>query len=218
MGTRPLLPNCSARLKALNIMEVLEWSLSFRASMNVFPNDGKQSLCIDLDGSPIKIPWLLDHQHKGVPFWKCCTLQPAFRDYLRLRVIETLEGGAQGIHIDDHMGNAAFTSFGACFCERCKSGFRNYLNTLPTDKMKGLGITELDTFDFQTELLEWRERSGENSWIQEHPLWHQWEVFHCYQTRLLMQELKSLARKHQGRYVPFGAKCRASVEQPSHRL
>ena len=46
-----------------------------------FPQSYEQGLCRDIDGQPVKVPWLTDHQHKGVPFWWCCTQQPQFRQY-----------------------------------------------------------------------------------------------------------------------------------------
>ncbi len=56
-----------------------------------FPKTYDQALCRDIDGQPVKVPWLTDHQHKGVPYWWCCTHQPQFRQYLRERVIETVQ-------------------------------------------------------------------------------------------------------------------------------
>ena len=61
-----------------------------------FPQTYEQGLCRDVDGQPVKVPWLTDHQHQGVPFWWCCTQQPQFRQYLRDRVIETVRAGADG--------------------------------------------------------------------------------------------------------------------------
>ena len=41
-----------------------------------FPETYAPGLCRDVDGLPVKVPWLTDHQHKGVPYWWCCTQQP----------------------------------------------------------------------------------------------------------------------------------------------
>jgi hypothetical protein len=33
-----------------------------------FPQTYDLALCRDIDGNPVKVPWLTDHQHKGIPF------------------------------------------------------------------------------------------------------------------------------------------------------
>ena len=44
-----------------------------------FPQTYEQGLCRDIHGQPVKVPWLTDHQHQGIPYWWCCTAQPQFR-------------------------------------------------------------------------------------------------------------------------------------------
>ena len=56
-----------------------------------FPDTYEQGLCRDLKGQPYKVPWLTDQQHKGVPYWWCCTRQPLFRQYISERVVETVK-------------------------------------------------------------------------------------------------------------------------------
>ena len=71
-----------------------------------FPETYEQGLCRDIQNQPVKVPWLTDHQHHGKPYWWCCTQQPLFRKYLTERVVETVQAGAAGLHIDDHLGTA----------------------------------------------------------------------------------------------------------------
>lgn len=40
-----------------------------------FPQTYDQGLCRDVNGQPVKVPWLTDHQHKGIPYWWCCTAE-----------------------------------------------------------------------------------------------------------------------------------------------
>src|SRR5512135_1844990 len=120
-----------------------------------FPKTYEQGLCRDIDGRPVKVLWLTDHQHKGIPYWWCCTSQPLFRQYLSERVIETVRAGADGVHIDDHMGTAGGLWLGICFCDRCVEGFRNYLRTLSADDLKGLGIERVDEFNYRDEVKRW---------------------------------------------------------------
>jgi hypothetical protein len=96
-----------------------------------FPQTWEEALCRDIDGKPVKVPWLTDLSHKGTPFWWCCTNHPQFRQFLRERVVQIIKGGATGLHVDDHMGTSGNLWLGACLCDRCVAGFRAYLKTLP---------------------------------------------------------------------------------------
>jgi len=46
------------------------------------PATYEQGLCRDVHGHPVKVPWLTDHRHKGIPYWWCCTNQPRMRDFI----------------------------------------------------------------------------------------------------------------------------------------
>ena len=107
-----------------------------------FPQTYQQSLCRDVHGQPYKVPWLTDHQHKGVPYWWCCTRQPLFRQYLSERVVEIVRAGAAGVHIDDHLGTAGGLWLGGCFCDRCMEEFKDYLKTLPPEALAKFGIRD----------------------------------------------------------------------------
>ena len=87
-----------------------------------FPDSYEQGLCRDVDGQSVKVPWLTDHQHKGVPFWWCCTQQPQFREYLRERVIETVKAEADGVHVDDHLGTSGGLVAGDLFLRPVRQG------------------------------------------------------------------------------------------------
>jgi len=181
-----------------------------------FPETYEQGLCRDINGQPVKVPWLTDHQHKGVPFWWCCTTQPQFRKYLSERVVDTVQAGTHGVHIDDHLGTAGGLWLGICFCDRCIDGFRDYLKSLPTHELQRLGVGRPDAFDYRQEVKAWMAAGDAKSprRVTQHPLWSQWTIYQCRAAAAWMQELHELATRTAGRYVPFGAN--AGLLWPRH--
>jgi len=168
-----------------------------------FPHTYTQGLCRDLDGQPYKVPWLTDHQHKGVPYWWCCTRQPVFQQYLFERVEDTVKAGAHGVHIDDHLGTAGGLWLGGCFCDRCVAAFREEIRSWPPHELARAGITNAAAFDTAT-LRRWRdERPGRK--IQSHPFWPAFEAFQLRGAAAFMGELRLLAARVAGKPVPMSA-------------
>jgi hypothetical protein len=179
-----------------------------------FPHAYTNGLCRDIDGNPVKVPWLTDHQHKGVPFWWCCTSQPLFRQYLRERVVETVKAGANGVHIDDHMGTAGGLWLGLCFCDRCLEGFCTYLQALPVSELEALHISRPAEFNYREVVRRWIQEDPGQRTPEQHPLWLQWTVFQCRAAASFMQELRELAEQTAGHTVPIGAN--AGLLWPRH--
>lgn len=180
-----------------------------------FPGTYEEGLCRDIDGKPVKVPWLTDHQHKGVPFWWCCTQQPQFRQYLRERVVDTIKAGADGLHIDDHMGTAGGLWLGICFCDLCLKGFQEHLASLAPIELKRLGVEQPGHFNFRQAARQWlaADDRGQRK-VTGHPLWPEWTVYQCHAQAAFMQELHQLANQTAGRRVPMGAN--AGLLWPRH--
>lgn len=170
-----------------------------------FPGAYPRGLCRDLRGEPFKVPWLTDHQHKGVPYWWCCTRQPVFRQYISERVVETVKAGANGVHIDDHLGTAgALFNNGGCFCGKCVEEFRSYLATLPGEELAKFKIGEPAKYDYAKALREWiAEKSGRKP--SQHPLWGHWRIYQLRGAASFMGELRRLAEQTAGKPVPMSA-------------
>jgi hypothetical protein len=169
-----------------------------------FPQTYEQGLCRDVHGQPFKVPWLTDHQHKGVPYWWCCTRQSLFRQYLSERVIETVQAGADGVHIDDHLGTAGALGSGGCFCDRCVGEFPDYLKHLPQDELDRLGVPVPAQFNYCNVLRDWMvQKSGRQ--VQQHPLWRHWRIYQLRDAAKFMKELRALAARTAGRAVPMSA-------------
>ena len=169
-----------------------------------FPQTYEAGLCRDVQGQPYKVPWLTDHQHKGVPYWWCCTRQPLFRQYLEERVTDTVKAGVHGVHIDDHLGTAGGLFLGGCFCNRCIGEFREYLAFLPKAERSKLGVENLAGFDFREVTRVWlAEKSGRK--VEEHPLYAQFRIFQLKGAAQFMAELRALVARTAGRPLPMGA-------------
>jgi hypothetical protein len=169
-----------------------------------FPQTYEQGLCRDLDGQPFKVPWLTDHQHKGVPYWWCCTRQPLFRQYISERVTDTVRAGADGVHIDDHLGTAGAIGSGGCFCDRCIGEFREYLAALPKTELVRHGIQDPASFNYKEVLRTWRAEKHTRI-SQDHPLWSQFRIYQFRGAARFMKELRALAAKAAGHPVPMSA-------------
>lgn len=109
--------------------------------------------CYNLDGKPIRVPWLWDHQYRGHPYYWWCTNSPEFRRYLDHRLQQVMAAQPDGLHIDDYTGTAGCVSWlGGCFCRYCMAGFREYLaQQAPPETKKtlaDLGVTDLANFDY----------------------------------------------------------------------
>jgi hypothetical protein len=180
-----------------------------------FPDSYQQALCQDVQGRPVKVPWLTDHQHHGIPFWWCCTQQPLFCQYLRERVIDTVQAGADGVHIDDHMGTAGGLWLGVCFCDRCLEGFRQHLQAMPAPEQSRLGLTNVATFNYRDVVSRWiAEDPRKERKPTQHALWPTWTAYQCRAAAAFMLELRELAAKTAGHPVPIGAN--AGLLWPRH--
>lgn len=181
-----------------------------------FPREWEDGLVRDLDGRPVKVPWLTDHQHEGVPYWWCCTRQPRFREYLEERVAATVRAGAVGVHLDDHLGTAGSLFLGTCFCDCCVEGFREHLAGLERTALAALGVGDPAAFDFRAAARSWRAAAapGTARRLEDHPLWREWSTCHLRASLAWMKELRALAARTAGRPVPISAN--AGLLWPNH--
>lgn len=188
----------------------------FNAYHARFPEKFEEGLCHDIDGQPVKVPWLVDHQSKGVPYWWCCTRQPRFRQFLSERVVETVKAGVYGLHIDDHLGTSGGLWLGICFCDPCVEGFRGYLAALPASERQRLGVKDPTTFNYRDEVRTWIAGGGGGTPRKAtgHPLWRHWSVYQSRSAAAFMLELRDLAARTAGKPVPVGAN--AGLLWPGH--
>jgi hypothetical protein len=129
----------------------VDFLVDFRGFMDFQPEGFMDAVCVDLDGSPIRVPWLWDHEYKGVPFYWGCTNNPVYQAYLRDQTERVCTAPIDGLHIDDYSGTSHCSEYrGGCFCDYCVQGFHEYLaSSFSEPQLRELGILSIDRFNYR---------------------------------------------------------------------
>lgn len=140
-----------AHIRGLRYCGSVDFVVDFGGFIDFCPDRFIDSVCRDLEGNPITVPWLWDHKHKGHPAYWFCTNSPDFQAYLLDQVERACLAPIDGLHIDDWRGTYACASwFGGCFCKHCREGFRNWLKErFSGESLKERGIEDIESFDIQ---------------------------------------------------------------------
>ena len=133
------------------------------AGMIDYDEQFMDSVCRSLDGDPILVPWLWDHNYKDKPACWWCTNSPLYRRYLLHRLEQTMAVKPYGLHIDDYrVTSGSVTWLDGCFCRHCMAAFRDYLRrNVASEELARLGIADLATFDYRQFLLDRGVKPGE---------------------------------------------------------
>ncbi len=129
------------------------WCLTAGAELLYKRPDLREAVARDFLGEQVMPPWLFDHTYKDQKPYFGCTNHPTFRALCRQRVMETMAGGADSLHVDDHSGTGGSVYHGGGFCDHCMKGFRKFLkehSTAADLRTAGLKRSDLDTFDYRT--------------------------------------------------------------------
>jgi hypothetical protein len=104
----------------------------------------------DIAGEPIAAIQPAKGTIAAAPRYFGCVNHPAFRAYVRRKVCDAIAGGADGLHIDDHLSSAASLSRGGCFCEYCMSGFAGYLSKQSDPTLASTAdVASFEGFDYR---------------------------------------------------------------------
>jgi hypothetical protein len=150
-----------------------------------------------------------------------CTNHHGWQEFTKERIFAAIDWGADGIIIDDYEGSSRWTSGvpngmgglengpGACFCDACEAGFREYLREkYSSDELTKLGVEDLDTFDYSDYLLargwtidelgaESRKFQGWDSQVQINvPLYQDYADFQNLEIVNFLQDLKEEALEY----------------------
>jgi len=162
----------------------------------------------DIEGKPIEVPWLFDHVYQGQKTWFGCTNHPAFRAHAEREVRRVMAGGADGLHVDDHLGVAqAATAFGGGLCDHCVAAFREYLKTSakPEDLAKA-GVTDLATFDLRDLIRKHATTRQEYMKVRGRiPLMDLFDRFHLEAAAAFVGRLREVAAQAAGHPVLVSA-------------
>lgn len=105
----------------------------------------------DLDGNKLTPPWMVTFGPRT--FTGCCN-HPAFRKLFFDDARRLVESGADALHVDDWEMNASWVRHaGVCFCDACRTGFRDWLAARRTPaELAALGIPDPAAFDYREHL------------------------------------------------------------------
>ena len=162
----------------------------------------------DIEGKPVAVPWLFDHTYEGTPSFFGCTNSPAFRALCEKRVRECMSGGADGLHVDDHLGVASAASwFGGGLCDNCIAAFRAWLAQNASEaELKAAGVKEIEAFDYR-DLIRQRATTREQylKVQREIPLMDRFLEFHLQAAAAHIQHLAEVAAEAAGHPVLLSA-------------
>jgi len=104
---------------------------------------------VDLDGTRLVAPWMVTFNKKDPVKWGCSN-QPAYRKALMEQARAALDAGVDWLQFDDGALNVSAHSWGGgCMCDECMKAFREYLSTLPEERLREAGIDSLEGFDYR---------------------------------------------------------------------
>ena len=177
--------------------------------------DLRDAVSKDIILEPIIVPWLWDHTYEGTPSYFGCTNNPVFREFSKERVASAIKTGADGLHIDDHLGSAGSFWSGGCFCDFCVSGFREFLKSGNyEDEVKKHNIN-LDDFNYRDFLKakvstrdEYKNQRGKIPLV---------DIFHTFQVKsaaAFVAELRKLAETVKG--SPITCSANTGIPNPAH--
>lgn len=174
----------------------------------------------DLDGNKNTPHWMVTFGPKT--FTGCCN-HPAFRKLFFETAKRYVDGGVDMLHVDDWAMNASWVTTGAaCFCEHCRAGFREWLQTRCTpDELKKLGVADIAAFDYREHL----KRNGVpdaatyKEKLRDLPLTPQFTDFQVESMRSFFREFrKRLDEWSPRKYIPVSVNALLYHMHPNHNL
>ncbi len=186
----------------------LEAGVRMGASISAFAGDRewfqqrdpnwKDALWRDADGNYLMYPWVRPPDpfppEKGI----ICTNHPLFLEKKFEEADLAMAVKPYAFHLDDPLGTATVlrAKSPGCFCRYCLAGFREYLQKeVPADRLRALGISELESFDYASFLRGRNDRA----------LWPEFEDFQLTRAVENVGKIIEHARQTRGERISVGA-------------
>ncbi|MBN1441962.1 MAG: hypothetical protein JXA90_04590, partial [Planctomycetes bacterium] len=184
------------------------WCLTAGAKTLHESRELREAVAVDIEGKPIAVPWQFDKVHEGQTTDFGNTNHPAFREHVKANVRRVMAGGADGLHVDDHLGVASPAHwYGGGFDDHSVAGFREYLKThAAKEQLASAGIEDLAAFDYRDLVREHaRTRDEVKRKAREIPLFDLWKEFHLDAAADFVEELRKVAEGAAGHPVLLSA-------------
>jgi hypothetical protein len=195
------------------------WCLTAGAKALYENAELREAVARDIEGKPIEVPWLFDHTYKGMKSYFGCTNHPVFREHSRENVRRAMSGGADGLHVDDHLGVAqAATAFGGGLCDYCMAGFREYLKKRATpQELADAGVTNLDEFDYRDLIRKSAKTREQYMKVQGSiPLMDLFRQYHLESAAEFVRELHEVGEEAAGHAILLSAN--ACIPEKRHAV
>ncbi len=184
------------------------WCLTAGAE-NIHKDPNLRAACaVDIEGRPVEVPWQFDQTFEGTKTTFGCTNHPAFRRLCAERVRQGMAGGADGLHVDDHLGTAGAAWWqGGGFCDYCMQGFRDYLRTHASrEQLQKAGVQQIDGFDYRTVVRRFATTREQYKKVQHQvPLMDLFLEFHAEAAAEHTRQLGEMASQVAGHPVLLSA-------------
>jgi len=165
---------------------------------------GNQSLlesasCRDINGNTSYLSWVPESK-----VYFMCHNNPAWQEFLKKRIRECIDGGADVIQIDEIGGTGDHLEI-AGFCDYCMAGFRAYLagHFSERDLHDHFGIEDVHPFDYRTYLLA--HNAGSVWQDPNFDLAKEYLKFQYSSRYAQISDLIQYAREYAGRDILFSA-------------
>lgn len=180
----------------------INFLVDFAGYIDFKPDTFMEAVCRDLNGEPLRVPWLWDHTHKGHPSYWFCFNNPDVQSYLLDQTERACLAPIEGLHIDDYSGTSHCSDFnGGCFCEHCMTGFREYLRRKFTkDELKAKGVAKIERFHYG-DFLQSKEITAEEYKRKQCPLIREFQDYQNQQMKLRIAEVYEHAEKIRGKLL-----------------
>lgn len=191
------------------------WTLTAGAENIHKRSDLRDAVSKDILLEPIIVPWLWDHTYEGTPSYFGCTNNPTFRQLSRERVIDAMKTGADGLHIDDHLGTAGSFWHGGCFCDYCIDGFRKFLADQKYEEIVKEYKIDLDNFNYRDFIKSFVSNREEYQRKRSQlPLTELYQTYLVKSAAQFVKELRKIAEDTKGGEITCSAN--TGIPNPVH--
>ena len=202
------------KLRSMGIHPVgWTWCLTAGAKAIYENPDLRDATERDIEGNPVEPPHTRDQTYEWAKSWYGCTNHPAFRALVRTWVCRGMHSGADGLHVDDHLGTARGVTFvypgggGGGFCDYCIEGFRRHLAENETPELLAeAGVKTFEGFDYRDLVRRYAPTRDRYLEVKEQiPLYQEFVDWHLQRAAQNVQELRRLAEDIVGHRVTVSA-------------
>lgn len=185
---------------AIAFSNISTWNSLMAKTPEDLPPELKDSVLIGFDGEPLYQQEILLMN----------ILDPAYQNWIKSGIETAIDGGTDGISIDEHQGTVQAIWSGEGPCDKYSlNGFRDYLKGKYTEvELKSKGVDQVDTFNYCQYIVEHNYRAQYKDDRSKVPFVDDYIHFLYAASDTTLQDLLEYARQYssqKGKTLVFGA-------------